>query len=312
MTMRLDIFCTSDIGCIRQGNQDMAAAGLNLVRDSQTDFMHEKREGDNFMLLVADGMGGHQHGEMASSHTLEELRAAIFDRNRDWSHPEATLSGEIERISTELNLKSVGMRLEKAMGCTLTGFVWAGGKTLLVNVGDSRCYRMRAGMLRLLTRDQNLSERDMVPMPQGKALYSCLGGGISPSISIQDYSGKLLPADRLLICSDGLTDMISENEIEALLKEGRPSQSGSMLVEAAKAAGGADNISVIVADLLDDAEYQSGDTLPAGTGETPVQEDAGLTDMEEENAAEAESRDIPEESCTDRNGENEYTDATPN
>lgn len=312
MSMRLDIFCTSDIGCIRQGNQDMAAAGLNLVRDSQTDFMHEIHEGDNFMLLVADGMGGHQHGEMASSHALEELRAAIFDRNRDWSRPEATLSGEIERISTELNLKSAGMLLEKAMGCTLTGFVWAGGKTLLVNVGDSRCYRMRAGMLRLLTRDQNLSERDMVPMPQGKALYSCLGGGISPSISIQDYSGKLLPADRLLICSDGLTDMISENEIEALLKEGRPSRSGSMLVEAAKAAGGADNISVIVADLLDDAEYQSGDTLPAVTAEPPVQENAGLPDTEEENSAKAESLDIPEEASADMNGESEDADSTLN
>lgn len=85
-----------------------------------------------------------------------------------------------------------------------------------------------------------------------------------------------------------------------------------MLVEAAKAAGGADNISVIVADLLDDAEYQSGDTLPAVTAEPPVQEDAGLPDTEEENSAKAESLDIPEETSADLNGESKDADSTLN
>ena len=198
--MRLDIFCMSDTGCVRSGNQDMAAAGLNLIRDGQTGFTRTIGEADNFLLLVADGMGGHQHGEMASSYALEELRAVILDRDRDWSDPGRLLTEEALRISTELNLKSAGMQLEKPMGCTLTGFVWAGGRTLLVNVGDSRSYRLRGGMLRRLTQDQTLHERDMVPLPAGKAIYSCLGGGISPETVIQDYGDKLLPGDRLLIC----------------------------------------------------------------------------------------------------------------
>ena len=268
--MRLDIFCMSDTGCVRSGNQDMAAAGLNLIRDGQTGFTRTIGEADNFLLLVADGMGGHQHGEMASSYALEELRAVILDRDRDWSDPGRLLTEEALRISTELNLKSTGMQLEKPMGCTLTGFVWAGGRTLLVNVGDSRSYRLRGGMLRRLTQDQTLHERDMVPLPAGKAIYSCLGGGISPETVIQDYGDRLLPGDRLLICSDGLTDMVGENDIEVFLAEGQPAQAGSLLVESAKAAGGFDNISVIVADILGD-DPGTEETEPLAAAEESIQ-----------------------------------------
>lgn len=277
MTMRLDIFCISDVGCIRSGNQDMAGAGLQLIRDSQTSLIQNLEPGSNFFLLVADGMGGHQHGELASSYTLEELRAVIYDRGRDWSRPEAVLSEEIERIGTELNLKSVGMQLEKAMGCTLTGFVWAGGKVLLVNVGDSRSYRMRGGILRQLTRDQTIHERDMVPFPRGKAIYSCIGGGISPETEIQDYSEKLLPGDRLLICSDGLTDMVSENDIEVFLSQGQAAQAGSLLLEAAKAAGGTDNISIIVADLVSEGDTLAEDTIQAE--DTAAQESCAAPEL---------------------------------
>ena len=270
--MKLDIFCLSDKGCVRSGNQDMAGAGLHLIRDDQTSFVHDLGDGKSFFLLIADGMGGHQHGEMASSYTLEELRDMLFDGSRDWSAPEQLLSGEIRRISDDLNRKSAEMQLDKPMGCTLTGFVLAGGRTLLVNVGDSRSYRLRAGMLRRLTVDQTIHERDMVPFPQGKAIYSCIGGGISPETVIEDYAGRLLPGDRLLICSDGLTDMVSENDIELFLAEGRPTEAGSLLVEHAKAAGGLDNVSVIVADLIED-EPDAGDTAHAGS----VALDAGAT-----------------------------------
>lgn len=272
--MKLDIFCLSDKGCVRSGNQDMAGAGLNLIRDDQTDFTRDLGQAENFFLLVADGMGGHQHGEMASSYALEELRALIFDKGRDWSRPETVLDEEISRIGTELNLKSAGMQLDKPMGCTLTGFVWAGGRTLLVNVGDSRSYRLRGGMLRRLTQDQTLHERDMVPLPAGKAIYSCLGGGISPETDIQDYSERLLHGDRLLICSDGLTDMVSENDIEVLLPDGSPARAGSLLVESAKAAGGFDNITVIVADILED-DPGTEETEPLAAKDGALHEAAG-------------------------------------
>lgn len=247
--MKLDIYCISDIGCVRDGNQDMAGAGLCLIRDSQTGLTHDLGDGKNFLLLMSDGMGGHQHGEMASSHTLEQLRSLVFDGRRDWSRPEETLTEEIGRIGTELDLKSVGMQLDRPMGCTLTGFVWAGGKTLLVNVGDSRSYIYRDGMLRRLTRDQTLHERDLTPLPQGKALYSCIGAGVAPEVDIRDYSGRLFPGDRLLLCTDGLTDMVGDDIIEALLAERQPDRAASLLVERAKIAGGHDNVSVAVADI---------------------------------------------------------------
>ena len=90
--MKLDIYCISDIGCVRDGNQDMAGAGLCLIRDSQTDLTNDLGDGKNFLLLMSDGMGGHQHGEMASSHTLEQLRALVFDGRRDCSRPQQGLA----------------------------------------------------------------------------------------------------------------------------------------------------------------------------------------------------------------------------
>ena len=74
------------------------------------------------------------------------------------------------------------------MGCTLTGIVWMQGKTLLVNIGDSRTYRLRDGMLRQLTSDQTLHERDMVPLPAGKALYNCIGAGCDTEAYILDIT----------------------------------------------------------------------------------------------------------------------------
>lgn len=249
--MKLDIYCSSDKGLVRDNNQDMVAAGFYLTRDASASMECTLGEDDRFILAVSDGMGGHGHGELASSFTLNELRTVLYSHSADWSSPENMIVENILRICRELNLKSEEMKLEKPMGCTLSGIVWAGGRPFLVNVGDSRTYRLRNSMLRLLTHDQNLLERDMVPLPRGKALYSCIGGGIIAQTEISDLSGRMLESDRLLICSDGLTDMVSDSDIEVLLEAGSPSEAGARLSDAAMAAGGRDNISLIVADIKD-------------------------------------------------------------
>lgn len=256
--MRLDIFCSSVAGKVRRKNEDMLAAGRLLVRDGQARLWCSTRDAETFMLAVSDGMGGHGCGDTASIYTLGRLSSALYGRPSGAERLEQDIVDAIEGISARLNRMSDDAGLERPMGCTLSGLFWAGERILLVNIGDSRTYRFRDGMLRRLTRDQNLLERDMTPLPRGKALYSCVGGGIYPDISVTDMSGKIHDGDRIAICSDGLSDMLEEDLIESLLGEGSVSDAGRRLSDAALDAGGKDNISLIVADVLQSRPGEAG------------------------------------------------------
>ncbi len=247
--MKLKISCISDVGLIRDNNEDMASVGMYLIRDNFLNIDKEVFENETFCLLVSDGMGGHESGEYASQFTLETLRAFLLDKPLEHPSPVFELKQKIEDISARLNLKACELRQGKAMGCTLTGLIRMSGKTLLVNVGDSRTYRLRDGMLRQLTVDQTLHERNMIPFPAGKALYNCIGAGCDTEACIQDISDRLMESDRILICSDGLSDMLDDEEIERLLAGGSTEESSTALVDAAKRNGGVDNITVIVADV---------------------------------------------------------------
>ena len=247
--MKLRISCISDVGRVRDNNEDMASVGMYLIRDNSLNIDKEVSDNETFSLLVSDGMGGHENGEYASQFTLETLRAYLLDKSLEHHNPFFDLKRKIEDISAGLNLKASEQHQGKAMGCTLTGIVWMRGKALLVNVGDSRTYRLRDGMLRQLTSDQTLHERDMVPLPAGKALYNCIGAGCDTEAYIQDISDRLMESDRILVCSDGLSDMMDDDEIERLLAEGSPEESCTSLIDAAKRNGGVDNVTAIVADV---------------------------------------------------------------
>ncbi len=248
--MKLRISCVSDVGRVRDNNEDMASVGMYLTRDNSLNIDKEVSDDECFCLLVSDGMGGHECGEYASQFTLEALRAFLLDKTLAHHNPVSDLALKIKTISSCLNIKARERHQGKAMGCTLTGIVWMHGKTLLVNAGDSRTYRLRDGLLRQLTVDQTLHERDLVPLPAGKALYNCIGAGCDTEAGIQDISGRLMESDRILVCSDGLSDMLEDDVIERLLAEGGPEESCAALVDAAKRNGGVDNITVIVADIF--------------------------------------------------------------
>ena len=248
--MKLRISCVSDVGRVRDNNEDMASIGMYLIRDNSLNIDKEVSENESFCLLVSDGMGGHESGEYASQFTLETLRAFLLDKTLGHHNPVSDLTLKIKNISVSLNIKAREGHQSKAMGCTLTGIVWMQGRTLLVNVGDSRTYRLRDGMLRQLTVDQTLHERDLVPLPAGKALYNCIGAGCDTEVYIQDISDRLMESDRILICSDGLSDMLEDDVIESLLTKGSPEEIAATLIDAAKRNGGVDNITAIVVDVF--------------------------------------------------------------
>jgi protein phosphatase len=148
-------------------------------------------------------------------------------------------------ISFSLNCAAAERGQRLPMGCTLTGLIWFYGHAWLVNAGDSRTYRYCSGLLRQLTTDE--TERGMTGNPDAeKYLLNCIGGGLDGSLAIENMDGKLLTDDVILICSDGLTDMLSDDQIEKAITNGA---TAADLYRMACEAGGIDNVSIILARI---------------------------------------------------------------
>lgn len=250
--MKIDIQAISDKGRVRENNEDALSIGGVFLRDDAMNLTVDVQENAVFYLLVSDGMGGHEKGEEASEITLEELKEqfAMNEISPDTFSDDINEAGKY--ISYKLNNAAYAQGQTKPMGCTLTGVVWHYGKIYLINAGDSRIYRFRDGILRQLTTDQ--TERGISGNPQAsKALLNCIGGGLTGKILSDDITSKIVEGDVILVCSDGLTDMLSDDEIEALLNEGITADGmadglAEKLKEKACEAGGYDNVSIILAN----------------------------------------------------------------
>ena len=244
--MKLNIQAVCDKGLVRDNNEDALSVGGYFLRDEALDLTVTTPDDGFFYLLVSDGMGGHEKGEEASRFALDEIQEQL-----SFHHVKPdSFEDDIREAARYINFKLNGTAAEQGqalpMGCTLTGVIWHYGRTWLVNAGDSRTYRFRDGMLRQLTTDE--TERGITGNPDAsKLLLNCLGGGAEGRLAVNDLDGKLLEGDVLLICSDGLCDMVSDEEIEAALAG---SAKASDLLRMACEAGGVDNISIILAQVL--------------------------------------------------------------
>ena len=243
--MRLDIQAVCHKGLVRDGNEDAVSVGGLFLRDDSASLSVETPEDGFFYLLVSDGMGGHEAGEEASEFTLNEIKEQL---NLHQIQPD-TFEDDIREAARYITYKLNGLAAERGqvrpMGCTLTGVIWHYGRVWLVGAGDSRTYRFRGGILRQLTTDE--TERGLTGDPNAdKSLLNCIGGGTQGRLTVEDISGKLFHGDTLLICSDGLSDMLPDDDIEQALAEGGEAKD---LLRMACEAGGADNISIIIAKI---------------------------------------------------------------
>ena len=244
---KLQIEAVSDKGLVRDNNEDMISLGGILLRDDQLSFPVEFNDEVTFYLLLADGMGGHEHGERASQMLLEYLKNFFLQSDFEEGFEKAICDG-VMAFSYYLNLQASKEGQIYPMGCTLTGVVWLKGKTYLLNAGDSRTYRFRNGTLRQLTTDE--TERGLSGNPEdSKYLVNCIGGGADGNLTLIDITDRLHAGDQLLICSDGLTDMATDEEIEYVLSQNQ--HPAADLYELACRNGGADNISVIWVKVVD-------------------------------------------------------------
>lgn len=282
--------CTIGIGAKRGGrssNQDNYLICLDgEVRWREGEAEHiEQGAGAGALVAVADGMGGHDHGELASAAAVQAL-ARLYRRGRP-ALPETTLRTWALQAHRRLRARAQAEGITN-MGTTLT-VAWVLGDTAYwVQVGDSRLYHQRGEQLRRLTRDHTRGEfatrdqRRMPSEPQYLAQNFIFGSrglgddeGIRIDPGVDSGQVRIRAGDRLLLCSDGLSAMVPDHRIRDALREGMGTAScAAWLVDRALAAGSDDNITVLVLsagepDTLDEAVegYALWDRDPDGQGD---------------------------------------------
>ncbi|WP_336321192.1 Stp1/IreP family PP2C-type Ser/Thr phosphatase [Streptomyces lavendofoliae] len=255
MSLSLRFAAGSHKGMIREGNEDSGYAGPRL-------------------LAIADGMGGQAAGEVASSEVISTL--VTLDDDVPGSDLLTSLGTAVQRANDQLRLMVEEDPQLEGMGTTLTALLWTGQRLGLVHVGDSRAYLLRDGVLTQITQDHTwvqrlvdegrITEEEATTHPQRSLLMRALGSGdhVEPDLSIREVR----PGDRYLICSDGLSGVVSHQTMEETLASYQgPQETVQDLIQLALRGGGPDNITVIVADVLD---VDGGDTLAGQLSDTPV------------------------------------------
>jgi protein phosphatase len=255
MSLSLRFAAGSHKGMIREGNEDSGYAGPRL-------------------LAIADGMGGQAAGEVASSEVISAI--VTLDDDIPGSDILTSLGTAVQRANDQLlHMVQEDPQLE-GMGTTLTALLWTGQRLGLVHVGDSRAYLLRDGVLTQITQDHTwvqrlvdegrITEEEATTHPQRSLLMRALGSGehVEPDLSIREVR----VGDRYLICSDGLSGVVSHQTLEDTLAGYQaPHETVQELIQLALRGGGPDNITCIVADVLD---TDDGDTLAGKLNDTPV------------------------------------------
>jgi len=239
MTLELRYAVRSDVGLLREGNEDSAYAGPRL-------------------LAVADGMGGHAAGEVASAVAIASL--ADLDDDMPPSELQIALSTAVAHANQILHDMVSADPAISGMGTTLTAMLWSDGKVALCHIGDSRAYVLSGGQFEQITHDHTLvqslvddgriSPDEAATHPQRSLLLRALDGTseAEPDLSIREAH----LGDRYLLCSDGLSGVVSEETLHRTLATvPDPEDAVLQLVELAIRGGGPDNITCIVADVVD-------------------------------------------------------------
>ncbi|TAK70373.1 MAG: serine/threonine-protein phosphatase [Actinomycetota bacterium] len=264
MTMALRYAARSDVGLVRVGNEDSGYAGPRL-------------------LVVADGMGGHAAGELASSTaiaTLAELDGAELDgagldgEGLAGDDVLTALTDAIDRAHERIGDVIAAEPEYAGMGTTVTALAWQGERMAIVHVGDSRGYLLRDGQLSQITRDHSyvqtlvdagrITPAEALTHPRRSLLMRALDGvhEVEPDVSMREVR----VGDRYLLCSDGLSGVVPDGVIRTALQTGDPTGAVTRLVELALEAGAPDNVTVVVADVVELGEPPE----PAGPSGQPA------------------------------------------
>jgi PPM family protein phosphatase len=292
MTLALHYALRSDVGLLREGNEDSAYAGPRL-------------------LAIADGMGGHAAGEVASAVAISAIAPLDRQNLTDSEDMLDALAAAVAAARNTLHDMSESDPAVEGMGTTLTALLWAGAQVAVCHIGDSRAYLLRDGDLYQITRDHTLiqtlvDEGRLSPAaaanhPQRSLIMRALQGSTDADPDLAMHEAVL--GDRYLLCSDGLTDVVGDEAVHGVLSTIADADAAvNQLIALAIRNGGPDNITCIVADVIDSAggpvaptvdaqlagaaangdvstllqAATSGSGAPTGPGLTPVASEASL------------------------------------
>lgn len=261
--MNLFVAARSDVGMIRAGNEDSFFAEAN-----------EKRG----LFIVADGMGGHAAGEVASEMAVQIISrelAGITEINNGDNAAAVKVAEAVKKANSKIYERTITEVDKQGMGTTASVLILTGSRYLIGQVGDSRVYLLRDGKLRQLTKDHSYVQEQvdagfLTPEqaryhPYSNVITRCVGA--SDSVEPDTYNGDVKTGDVYLVASDGLTGMVDDRRLQQLLfSRATPGRVVDALISEANGRGGLDNITAIVVQVTA-AESNGGD---APTSETPA------------------------------------------
>lgn len=255
MTLTLRFIARTDVGLRRSSNQDSGYASSRLI-------------------AIADGMGGAAAGDLASATAMNIVKTIDRDLRSD-EDPRQALLQSVRDANKRLGEIAAADPSVDGMGTTLEAMLWTGDRFVTAHIGDSRAYRLRAGELTQLSVDhtfvQSLVDDGKLTIdearvhPHRSLLLRVLLGRPDNEPDIGELEGEV--GDRYLLCSDGLTDMVTDANIAAALGEDDLGTAADRLVELALAGGGLDNVTVVIGELVED-----------GTPQAPADPDATTVD----------------------------------
>ncbi|MCE5199432.1 Stp1/IreP family PP2C-type Ser/Thr phosphatase [bacterium] len=239
----------TDLGRVRENNEDK----FEFYQPDEEDTLALKGS----FYAVADGMGGHAAGQIASELALKTaIKAYYADKS---PIIEESLRAAIQQANALIFDASRAITERSGMGTTLTALVIRGEEAFIAQVGDSRCYLLRGGKIRQVTEDHSwvqeqvrlggLTEEEAMMSPFRNVITRSLGN--SPNVDVDIFTEQIKPGDQFLLCSDGLSGEVSADEMAQAMRKGSPSQAAQELVELALERGGKDNATLIILAIKD-------------------------------------------------------------
>ncbi len=259
MAIELRFSARSHVGMVRKGNEDSGY-------------------GSSHLLVIADGMGGHAAGEVASATALravlEELPEAA-ESGEPGADPESLLREAVARAGQRMRELIRSKPELEGMGTTLTALLQIGDRVAIAQVGDSRGYLLRHGVLEQVTHDQTfvqslvdqgrISHDDARTHPQRSLLLQALDGRVEVEPVIAVRAPRV--GDRYLLCSDGLSGVLAEATMREVLMVGTPAEAADQLIDLALRGGAPDNVTCVVADVIDADDAHDADDADETAGE---------------------------------------------
>ena len=246
----IKVIIKTDVGNVRTNNEDSAS----FFRIADKDIIREK----GYLLIVADGMGGHLAGEVASKMAVDIIGEEYFKETNN-SKTEKILTKAFSNSNKKIFELASTNEQYRGMGTTSTALAIIGQTIYYAHVGDSRAYLYKNGVLTRITEDHtlvqqlvnagNISAAEADTHPQRNILTNAMGTKGDLRIDTGECGALLEPGDRLLLCSDGLYDYLNDHEIATILAYESMLDAAESFIAEAKNRGGADNITVILAEM---------------------------------------------------------------